>query len=126
MECLVTRLDMVLELWKFMAMVVVHGGESGGDLVCAALSASTAYFWSSSAVGILYGCRPADVHQDGLCPPNKRYALMDANKKVDLENPKSKGVVGMKIPDWMITDEMKLTKNYQLYDEVFRLDVPMT
>ncbi|GKD01146.1 hypothetical protein Tco_1171420 [Tanacetum coccineum] len=31
--------------------------------------------------------RQADVHQDELCPPNKRYALMDANKKVDLENP---------------------------------------
>ncbi|GJT27208.1 hypothetical protein Tco_0907483 [Tanacetum coccineum] len=30
--------------------------------------------------------RPDDVHQDELCPPNKRYALMDANKKVDLEN----------------------------------------
>ncbi|GJR85220.1 hypothetical protein Tco_0209231 [Tanacetum coccineum] len=179
----------------------------------------------------------ADVHQDELCPPNKRYALMDANKKVDLENPlcpdesrilvdilknhplrfsivasssvpwiyleqtifhlpqatdnnhdhfipaptfsemvsfynndlgftlelrstsnfkttgllqpwqtlckiialgrisllfnesdntdslaqihkanrKSKGIVGMKIPDWMIIDEMKLTENYQLY-----------
>ncbi|GKD09940.1 hypothetical protein Tco_1189625, partial [Tanacetum coccineum] len=22
-----------------------------------------------------------------LCPPNKRYALMDANKKIDLDNP---------------------------------------
>ncbi|GJT77507.1 hypothetical protein Tco_1044232 [Tanacetum coccineum] len=33
MECLVTRLDMVLEFWKYMAMVVVHGGESGGDMV---------------------------------------------------------------------------------------------
>ncbi|GJV37034.1 hypothetical protein Tco_1409511, partial [Tanacetum coccineum] len=31
--------------------------------------------------------RLADVHQDELCPPNKRYALMDANKKVDLDNP---------------------------------------
>ncbi|GJX92146.1 hypothetical protein Tco_0345472 [Tanacetum coccineum] len=31
--------------------------------------------------------RPADVHQDELCPPNKRYALMDANKKIDLDNP---------------------------------------
>ncbi|GJV83987.1 hypothetical protein Tco_1523885 [Tanacetum coccineum] len=29
----------------------------------------------------------ADVHQDELCPPNRRYALMDVNKKVDLENP---------------------------------------
>ncbi|GJY75048.1 retrovirus-related pol polyprotein from transposon TNT 1-94 [Tanacetum coccineum] len=27
----------------------------------------------------------ADVHPDELCPPNKRYDLMDANKKVDLE-----------------------------------------
>ncbi|GJS65001.1 hypothetical protein Tco_0679565 [Tanacetum coccineum] len=29
----------------------------------------------------------ADVHPDELCPPNKRYALMDANKKIDLDNP---------------------------------------
>ncbi|GKD86260.1 hypothetical protein Tco_1357414 [Tanacetum coccineum] len=28
----------------------------------------------------------ADVHQDELCPPNKQYDLMDANKKVDLEH----------------------------------------
>ncbi|GJW35057.1 retrovirus-related pol polyprotein from transposon TNT 1-94 [Tanacetum coccineum] len=31
--------------------------------------------------------RLADVHQDELCPPNKIYALMNANKKVDLDNP---------------------------------------
>nr|GEW96197.1 hypothetical protein [Tanacetum cinerariifolium] len=31
--------------------------------------------------------RQDDVHQDELCPPNKRYALMDANKKIDLHNP---------------------------------------
>ncbi|GJV19074.1 hypothetical protein Tco_1368094 [Tanacetum coccineum] len=31
--------------------------------------------------------RQADVHQDELCPPNKRYALMDAKKKIDLDNP---------------------------------------
>nr|GEU63479.1 integrase, catalytic region, zinc finger, CCHC-type, peptidase aspartic, catalytic [Tanacetum cinerariifolium] len=35
-----------------------------------------------------------DVHPDELCPPNKRYDLMDANKKIDLEHmqgpPKSK------------------------------------
>ncbi|GJT41815.1 hypothetical protein Tco_0941680 [Tanacetum coccineum] len=31
--------------------------------------------------------RQADVHQEELCPPNKRYALMDANKKIDLDNP---------------------------------------
>nr|GEX83814.1 retrovirus-related Pol polyprotein from transposon TNT 1-94 [Tanacetum cinerariifolium] len=28
----------------------------------------------------------ADVHPDELCPPNKRYDLMDANKKIDLEH----------------------------------------
>ncbi|GJW14170.1 hypothetical protein Tco_0018303 [Tanacetum coccineum] len=28
----------------------------------------------------------ADVHLDELCPPSKRYDLMDANKKVDLEH----------------------------------------
>ncbi|GJZ95392.1 hypothetical protein Tco_0667726 [Tanacetum coccineum] len=31
--------------------------------------------------------RQDDVHQDDLCPLNKRYALMDANKKIDLHNP---------------------------------------
>ncbi|GJS62861.1 retrovirus-related pol polyprotein from transposon TNT 1-94 [Tanacetum coccineum] len=28
----------------------------------------------------------ADVHPDELCPPNKRYDLMDANKKIDFEH----------------------------------------
>nr|GEW52669.1 integrase, catalytic region, zinc finger, CCHC-type, peptidase aspartic, catalytic [Tanacetum cinerariifolium] len=28
----------------------------------------------------------ADVHLDELCPPNKRYDLMDANKKIDMEH----------------------------------------
>ncbi|GJV56236.1 hypothetical protein Tco_1457241 [Tanacetum coccineum] len=31
--------------------------------------------------------RQDDVHLDELCPPNKHYALMDANKKIDLDNP---------------------------------------
>ncbi|GJT10701.1 retrovirus-related pol polyprotein from transposon TNT 1-94 [Tanacetum coccineum] len=38
--------------------------------------------------------RIADVHPEELCPPNKRFDLMDANKKIDLEHvqcpPKSK------------------------------------
>ncbi|GKE06063.1 hypothetical protein Tco_1398081 [Tanacetum coccineum] len=113
--------------------------------------------------------RQADVYQDELCPPNKRYALMDANNKIDLDNPlclneskilaniiynhplrfsivastsvpwiylwqifqlahatennherfvllprKYKAGVGMKIPNWTITDEMTLTKNYRM------------
>nr|GEW18697.1 hypothetical protein [Tanacetum cinerariifolium] len=125
--------------------------------------------------------RQADVHYDELCPPNKRYALMNANKKIDLDNPlcpneskivaniiqnhplrfsivasssvpwiylcryitaypdisksvrdkyhilehdemvksifnswKNKAGLGMKIPSWMTTDEMKLTENYRM------------
>ncbi|GKC31760.1 hypothetical protein Tco_1039054 [Tanacetum coccineum] len=139
--------------------------------------------------------RPADVHQDELCPPKKRYALMDANKKIDLDNllypneskimaniiqnhllrfsiaastsvpwiylgqfwhtlqeedgskaldkyhnleddamvknifssRKHKECVGMKIPSWMITDEMKLTNHYRIDSRkstVIRLCLP--
>ncbi|GKF37063.1 hypothetical protein Tco_0113821, partial [Tanacetum coccineum] len=103
----------------------------------------------------------ADVHPDELCPPNKRYNLMDANKKVDLEHVqclseskilmniinriirydsalqhqhlylgfiwhrRNKNTVGMRIPPWMITEEMKLTEHYKVYAEVFGLDVPL-
>nr|GEU57009.1 hypothetical protein [Tanacetum cinerariifolium] len=56
------------------------------------------YFDSKSAIAISCNLvqhsrtkhidiRPGDAHQDELCPPNKRYALMNANKKVDLKNP---------------------------------------
>ncbi|GJR16699.1 hypothetical protein Tco_0965226 [Tanacetum coccineum] len=31
--------------------------------------------------------KQANVHQYELCPPNKRYALMDVNKNIDFENP---------------------------------------
>ncbi|GJS09007.1 hypothetical protein Tco_0365803 [Tanacetum coccineum] len=37
-----------------------------------------------------------------------------------------KNKVGMKIPDWMITIEMKQTEHYRMYTEVFRIDVPLT
>ncbi|GKC99076.1 hypothetical protein Tco_1169351, partial [Tanacetum coccineum] len=33
---------------------------------------------------------------------------------------------GMQIPAWMITDEMKQTEHYQMYAEVFGIDVPLT
>ncbi|GJV13596.1 retrovirus-related pol polyprotein from transposon TNT 1-94 [Tanacetum coccineum] len=36
-----------------------------------------------------------------------------------------KNNVGMKIPDWMITDEMKQTEHYRIYTEVFGIDVPL-
>ncbi|GJY58630.1 hypothetical protein Tco_0458522 [Tanacetum coccineum] len=37
-----------------------------------------------------------------------------------------KDKVGMQIPDWMITKEMKHTEHYRMYTEVFGLDVPLT
>ncbi|GJU39505.1 hypothetical protein Tco_1192462 [Tanacetum coccineum] len=103
----------------------------------------------------------ADVHSDELCPPNKRYDLIDANKKVDLEHmqcpPKSKILTNIiknhplrfsiaacssvpwihmaqeiqrqsrnANPEWMISEEMKNTKHFRMYAEVFGLDVPLT
>ncbi|GJY46906.1 retrovirus-related pol polyprotein from transposon TNT 1-94 [Tanacetum coccineum] len=69
----------------------------------------------------------ADVHPDELCPPNKRYDLMDANKKVDLEHVQFLAYFERRrIKAWMITDEMKLTEHYKMYAEVFGLDVPLT
>ncbi|GJW65528.1 hypothetical protein Tco_0117412 [Tanacetum coccineum] len=38
---------------------------------------------------------------------------------------RNKNKVGMRIPPWMITEEMKLTEHYKMYAEVFGLDVPM-
>ncbi|GJY36364.1 hypothetical protein Tco_0421742 [Tanacetum coccineum] len=34
--------------------------------------------------------------------------------------------VGMKIPNWMISEEMKHTEHYRMYAEVFGIDVPLT
>ncbi|GJX52417.1 copia protein [Tanacetum coccineum] len=39
---------------------------------------------------------------------------------------RNKNKVGMRIPAWMITDEMKLSEHYKMYAEVFGLDVPLT
>ncbi|GJT97572.1 retrovirus-related pol polyprotein from transposon TNT 1-94 [Tanacetum coccineum] len=38
---------------------------------------------------------------------------------------RNKNKVGMRIPAWMITDEMKLTEHYKMYAEVVGLDVPL-
>ncbi|GJV89919.1 hypothetical protein Tco_1533857 [Tanacetum coccineum] len=37
-----------------------------------------------------------------------------------------KDKVGMKIPDWIILEEMKHTEHYRMYAEVFGIDVPLT
>ncbi|GKB79713.1 hypothetical protein Tco_0946608 [Tanacetum coccineum] len=51
---------------------------------------------------------------------------LDSLSYIHKDYRKSKGIAGMKIPDWMITDKMKLKENYRLYAEVFGLDVPTT
>ncbi|GJZ83500.1 hypothetical protein Tco_0648673 [Tanacetum coccineum] len=48
----------------------------------------------------------------------------DEMVKIIFNSGKNKAGVGMKILSWMITDEMKLTENYQMYAEVFGVDVP--
>ncbi|GJT44741.1 hypothetical protein Tco_0953456 [Tanacetum coccineum] len=55
---------------------------------CTAMSTAEAEYVSLSACLIIMAQQQhaADVHPDELCPPNKRYDLMDANKKVDLEH----------------------------------------
>ncbi|GJZ39780.1 hypothetical protein Tco_0586343 [Tanacetum coccineum] len=39
---------------------------------------------------------------------------------------RNKNKVGMRIPAWIITEEMKLTEHYKMYVEVFGLDVLLT
>ncbi|GJV14607.1 retrovirus-related pol polyprotein from transposon TNT 1-94 [Tanacetum coccineum] len=51
-----------------------------------AMSIAEAKYVSLSALIIMAQQQhAADVHPDELCPPNKRYDLMDANKKIDFE-----------------------------------------
>ncbi|GJX84562.1 hypothetical protein Tco_0335336 [Tanacetum coccineum] len=38
---------------------------------------------------------------------------------------RNKNKVGMRIPPWMITEEMKLTEHYKMYADVFGLDVSL-
>ncbi|GJT20504.1 hypothetical protein Tco_0890441 [Tanacetum coccineum] len=53
---------------------------------------------------------------------NKYHNLEhDEMVKTIFNSGKNKSRVGMKIPRWMITDEMKLTENYRMYAEVLRM-----
>nr|GEV74610.1 putative ribonuclease H-like domain-containing protein [Tanacetum cinerariifolium] len=126
----------------------------GGKLVslslkkqdCTAKSTAEAeYVFLSALIIMAQQQHVADVHPDDLCPPNKRYDLMDANKKIDFEHVfflcnmdlygtktnifnlgRYKDKVGMKIPAWMILEAMKHTEHYRMYAEVFGIDVPLT
>ncbi|GJY86512.1 retrovirus-related pol polyprotein from transposon TNT 1-94 [Tanacetum coccineum] len=81
----------------------------------------------------------ADVHPDELCPPNKRYDLMDANKKVDLEHVQSSSSVpwiymaqfwhtlkedGAKYRLRFMLDKKELTLTLDDFRQIFHLPQP--
>ncbi|GKE38036.1 hypothetical protein Tco_1461441 [Tanacetum coccineum] len=59
----------------------------------------------------------ADVHPDELCPPNKRYDPMDANKKVDLEHVQ----YGSKYRLRFMLDKKELTLILDDFKQIFHL-----
>ncbi|GKC94493.1 hypothetical protein Tco_1159935 [Tanacetum coccineum] len=75
----------------------------------------------------------ADVHPDELCPPNKRYDLMDANKKIELEHvqcPSESKILMNIIKNHPLRLSIAASASvpwiYKIYAEVFGLDVPLT
>ncbi|GKF20338.1 hypothetical protein Tco_0068976, partial [Tanacetum coccineum] len=59
----------------------------------------------------------ADVHPDELCPPNKRYDLMDANKKFNLEHVQ----YGSKYRLRFMLDKKELTLTLDDFRQIFHL-----
>ncbi|GKC65218.1 hypothetical protein Tco_1097816 [Tanacetum coccineum] len=59
----------------------------------------------------------ADVHPDELCPPNKRYDLMDANKKVDLDHMQYASKYRLKF----MLDKKELTLTLDDFRTIFHL-----
>ncbi|GJR24793.1 hypothetical protein Tco_0973320 [Tanacetum coccineum] len=58
---------------------------------------------------------------------DKYHNLQDDDIMKNIFNSgRHKNKVGMQIPAWMITDEMKHTEHYRMYAEVFGIDVPLT
>ncbi|GJT60035.1 hypothetical protein Tco_1003568 [Tanacetum coccineum] len=54
------------------------------------------------------------------------HNLQDADIMKNIFNSgRNKNKAGMRIPAWMIIEEMKLTEHYKMYAEVFGLDVPL-
>ncbi|GJT96844.1 hypothetical protein Tco_1092362 [Tanacetum coccineum] len=70
-------------------------------------------------------------HSCGLCEVTMGRTLLFASSSNIFDSNifnlgRHKNKVGMKIPDWMITDEMKQTEHYRMYTEVFGINVPLT
>ncbi|GJU72894.1 hypothetical protein Tco_1264299 [Tanacetum coccineum] len=75
-------------------------------------------------------CFVNNIHVDYAELMRARYAyhnLQDDDIMKNIFNlGRNKNNVGIWIPAWMITEEMKLTEHYKMYAEVFGLDVPLT
>ncbi|GKB73316.1 retrovirus-related pol polyprotein from transposon TNT 1-94, partial [Tanacetum coccineum] len=68
---------------------------------------------------------PVNVNDENEEITDEVYELKTREKgKIRFRRHKNK--VGMQIPAWMITDEMKLTEHYRMYAKVFGIDVPLT
>ncbi|GJY31958.1 hypothetical protein Tco_0415453 [Tanacetum coccineum] len=62
-----------------------------------------------------------------ICAHDMYHNLQDDDIMKNIFNSRRrKDKVGMQIPDWMITEEMKHTEHYRMYAEMFGLDVPLT
>ncbi|GJY57877.1 hypothetical protein Tco_0457769, partial [Tanacetum coccineum] len=58
---------------------------------------------------------------------DKYHNLQDDDiMKNNFNSGRHKDKVGIQIPAWMITEEMKHTEHYRIYAEVFGIDVPLT
>ncbi|GJY22989.1 hypothetical protein Tco_0396647 [Tanacetum coccineum] len=61
------------------------------------------------------------------CSPDMYHNLKDDDIMKNIFNSgRYKDKVGMKIPAWMISEEMKHTEHYRMYVEVFGIYVPLT
>ncbi|GJU98597.1 hypothetical protein Tco_1327868 [Tanacetum coccineum] len=77
-----------------------------------------------------YGMGPTPVADNANVILHARDAYHNLQDNAIMKNifnsGRNKNKVGMQIPAWMITEEMKLTEHYKMYAEVFGLDVPLT
>ncbi|GJY46987.1 retrovirus-related pol polyprotein from transposon TNT 1-94 [Tanacetum coccineum] len=70
--------------------------------------------------------RVTGCDQPPLCSPDMYHNLKDDDIMKNIFNSgRYKDKVGMKIPAWMISEEMKHTEHYRMYVEVFGIDVSL-
>ncbi|GJU04261.1 hypothetical protein Tco_1114599 [Tanacetum coccineum] len=73
---------------------------------------------------IIFHLPQANDNNHALCSPYHNLQDDDIMKNI-FNSGRNKNKVGMRIPPWMITEEINLTEHYMMYAEVFGLDVPL-